>query len=102
MKKLTIVTHVNVQQALGDQLRALEMVPGFTFARIEGHGVHSDKDAVLSMHDKVVGYVPRVKVDILLEDGDVDRVLNALGKAECGLAGKGIYWVTPAVQYGRL
>ena len=30
--------------------------------------------------DKVVGYTPRVRVDILLEDGDVESVLDTLRK----------------------
>ena len=40
-------------------------------------------------------------MDILLEDDDVDFVLQALRVAECGLAGRGIYWVTSVEQRGR-
>ena len=42
----------------------------------------------------MVGYTPQVRVDILLDDGDADNVLQALRTADCGLAGRGIYWVT--------
>lgn len=101
MKSLTIVIHAGAQQALADSLRALDQVPGFTFTHVEGHSGHSDADPFLSERDKVVGYVPRVQVQLLLEDADVGAVLAAL-LAQEGFRGQGIYWVSPVEQMGRL
>ena len=102
MRILTLIVHANAQQDLADQLRTLKQVPGFTFTYVEGHGVQVESDPFLSARDKVVGYTPRVRVDILLEDTDVGLVLENLREAENGLAGQGVYWVTPVEQGGRL
>ena len=102
MKKLTLIVHADIQQALADTLHALPVVTGFTFMAVEGHGPQEGRDAFLSARDRVVGYVPHVRVDLLLEDGDVDRVLEALQASNCGVAGRSVYWVTSLERQGRL
>lgn len=102
MKNLMLVVHADLEQALADSLRGLTQVTGFTFTRVEGHGSQDDRDAALTARDRVVGYTPRVRVDILLKDEDVDEVLQALRAANCGLAGRGIYRVTPVEKQGAL
>lgn len=101
MKNLTIVIHAGVQQALADSLQALEQVEGFTFSHVEGHSQFSDQDPLLSARDKVVGYVPRVRVEILLADENVKVVLEQL-LAQDKFSGQGVYWVTTIDQQGRL
>lgn len=102
MKHLTLVVHGNLQQDLADKLRSLSQVQGFTFTHVEGHGTHVEHDPFQSARDRVVGYVPRIQVDVLLEDMDVATVLAALSEADNSFAGQGIYWVTPVEQHGRL
>ena len=102
MKNLTLIVHADVQQALADTLRSIKQVSGFTFTPVEGHGAQDGRDPTLSARDRVVGYTPQVRVDILLEDGDVEGVLQALRAAECGVAGRGIFWITLVEQRGRL
>lgn len=101
MKNLTIVIHAGAQEALADSLRALEQVQGFTFTHVEGHSDHSETDPFLSARDKVVGYVPRVRVDVLMEDAEVSAVLAAL-LSQNRFRGLGVYWVSPVEQQGRL
>jgi nitrogen regulatory protein P-II 1 len=101
-KHLTLIIHTNVQQDLADQLRNLEQVSGFTFSHVEGHGVQVESNPFLSARDKVVGYTPRIRVDILLEDSDLDTVLDTLRSKTQGVKGHGIYWVTAVEQSGRL
>ena len=103
MKNLVMVVRANLQQELADRLRDLKQVQGFTFSHVEGHGAQEEHDSLLSTRDKVVGYTPRVRVDILLEDKDVDVVLEAIRSETCGLTGiGGVYWVTTVQQSGRL
>ena len=102
MKHLTLIIHTNVQQDMADQLRSLEHVSGFTFSHVEGHGAQVENDPFLSARDKVVGYTPRVRVDILLEDSHVDSVLNSLRKTTKGIEDQGIFWVTAVEQSGHL
>jgi len=102
MKILTLIVHVDIQQALADMLRTLPAVTGFTFTTVEGHGPQEDRDVFLSSRDRVVGYVPHVRADLLLEDRDVDTVLEALQTSSSGVVGRGVYWVTRLDRQGRL
>ena len=102
MKKLTLIVHADVEQALADVLRGMDRVTGFTFTRVEGHGPQDSRDPALSARDLVVGYTPHVRVDIVLEDQDVDGVLAALERSHCGMTGRCHYWVTKVERHGRL
>lgn len=102
MKNLTLIIHTNAEQDLADRLRNMEQVRGFTFSKVEGHGTHVEHDPFLSARDKVVGYTPRVRADILLKDADVNAVIDALRTTRNGVDGQGIYWVTTAEKSGRL
>ena len=102
MKLLTLIVHTNVQQEFTDLLRTIDQVSGFTFSHVEGHGVEVEDDAFLSARDKVVGYIPRIQIDIRLDDAEVDAVLEKLCDKENNIVGQGIYWVTPVEKGGRL
>lgn len=101
MKNLTIIVHADTEQSLADVLRALPQVAGFTFTHVEGHGPQDDRDPALSARDRVVGYTPHVRVDLVLNDKEVDRVLEALRESDCGV-GRGVFWVTEVDRQGRL
>ena len=102
MKNLVLIIHSNVQVALADELRSLRQVEDFSFAHVEGHFAQAEDDELLSARDKVVGYTPRVRVDILLEDADVGAVLEAIHDNAHGVAGHGVFWVTEVSQHGVL
>jgi nitrogen regulatory protein P-II 1 len=101
MKKLTLIVHADIEQALADMLRGLKQVPDFTFTHVEGHGSQDERDPSLSARDRVVGYTPHVRVDMVLEDKDMPTVVEAL-RRHGGVAGRGIYWSTPVDDHGRL
>jgi len=102
MKMLTMIVYADIKQALADTLRGLPQVQGFTFTHVEGHGVKDSRDATLSARDHVVGYVPHVRVDIILQEKSVVEVLDALRQSQCGLAGRGYYWITEVERQGQL
>lgn len=102
MKNLTLIVHADIRQALADMLRGLKEVEGFTFTSVEGHGPQDERDPVLSARDRVVGYTPHVRVDIVLDDKDVDKVLETLRGSNCGVTGRGVYWVTAVERQGSL
>ncbi len=101
MKKLTLVVHADVKQSLADVLRGLPEVSGFTFIHVEGHGPQDERDPALSARDRVVGYTPHARVDIVLEDDAVETVLAAV-RHHGGVTGRGAYWVTSVKNFGRL
>lgn len=102
MKSLTLIIHADIKQALADALRALPGVTGFTFTPVEGHGPQDERDPSLSARDRVVGYTPHVRVDIVVDDTDVKAVLAALRESGSGVAERGVYWVAPVNEFGRL
>ena len=102
MKILTLIVHTNVQQELSDRLRSMDKVSGFTFTHVEGHGADIEKDGYLSARDEVVGYIPRIRTDLLLEDSDVGSVLESISDKKAAIAGQGFYWVTPVERGGHL
>ena len=102
MKQLTLIVHTDIEQTMSDTLRGLKQVSGFTFTRVEGHGQQSDRDPTLSARDRVVGYTPHVRVDILLKGEHVDAVLDVLRRSQSGVSGRGHYWVTEVEREGRL
>lgn len=102
MKILTLIVHTNVQQELSDLLRSLGEVNGFTFTHVEGHGAEIEKDGFLAAHDEAVGFVPRIRTDLLLQDSDVESVFERIATAGIGISEQGFYWVTPAEKGGRL
>ena len=102
MKNLTLIVHADIRQALADVLRGMKEIEGFTFTTVEGHGPQDEHDPQLSARDRVVGYTPHARVDIVLNDEDVDKVLSALRESNCGVAGRGVYWIVNVLRQGRL
>ena len=102
MKLLTLIVHTDVQQDLVKLLGDMGETSGFTFMHVEGHGQETEGDKFLSARDKVVGFAPRIRTELLLEDKDVDTVLATLRDKEHNIAGQGIYWVTPVEKGGHL
>lgn len=102
MKLLTLIVHTDVQQDLVSLLRNMDQVSGFTFDHVEGHGEEVESDKFLSARDEVVGYAPRIRIELLLEDKDVENVLAVLGDKENNIAGQGIYWITSVEKGGHL
>ena len=101
MKNLTLIIHRNAQQDISDQLRNIPQVTGFTFSPAEGHGAQAENDPFLSARDKVVGYTPRMRVDILLSDNDLAIVLDILRTERTGIEEQTLFWVSTVEQTGR-
>ena len=102
MKILTLIVNTCVQQELSELLRSMEQIPGFTFTHVEGRGNEVEDDSFVSARDEVVGYIPRIRTDMLLKDDDLDAVLSRLFDKQNNLTGQGIYWVIPVEKGGHI
>ncbi len=100
MKHLVLIIHAGLKQATTDLLRSLDDIEEFTFTYIEGHGTQSEDDPELSNRDRVVGYIPRLRVDMLLDDSKVEPVLAAFRKDKNN-SKQNLYWVTEVKEQGR-
>lgn len=102
MKKLTLIAHTQTQQRLSDLLRSMEQVGGYTLIPVEGYGVEREKESFSAAHDEAMGHSPRLRVELLLEDGDVQQTLEHIAESIPEIRGGGFYWVTPVEQGGHL
>ena len=101
MKKLSIVVHETAQQQLADFLRN-QQLDTFMFSHIEEHSSQMEHDRFLSERDKVVGYVPQVRLDVILEADAIKTLLGKIKDEQGTFKGKGIYWVTDIDEFGNL
>lgn len=101
MKKLSIVVHTSLQQELADCLRSLKL-KSFMFSHIEEHSSQSIYDPFLSERDKVVGYAPKVRVDIILEKERAETLISEIKNSGLTFSGKGLYWVSDIDTFGML
>ncbi|MEO2054594.1 MAG: DUF3240 family protein [Nitrospira sp.] len=106
MKCLTLIVHASAKRDLADRLRNITGVKGFTLLACEGHSAETEHEPFQSVRDRVVGYVPRVRVDILLEDAHTDGVIKALKEAfktdEKQRARIGIWFMTDILASGKI
>lgn len=102
MKCLTLVLHESSKQDLIDLFQQIPEVNAYTFIRGEGHTDDTGKNPFESNYDRVVGYVPRSRVDIILADEEIETVLKAINESESCAQGLGVWWVSPVEQWGSL
>ena len=100
MKKLSMVVHSSLQQQLADLLRNLQL-ESFMFSHIEEHSSQLKHDAFLSARDRVVGYVPKIRVDVILEDERALTLLDEIRHSQVSFSGKGMYWITEIEDAGE-
>jgi nitrogen regulatory protein P-II 1 len=101
MKKFSMVVHTSLQQELADFLRSMQL-DSFMFSHIEEHSAQLEHDALLSARDKVVGYVPKVRVDVILDSDSIEKLLVEIRSSTISFKGNGIYWVTEIEESGEL
>jgi nitrogen regulatory protein P-II 1 len=101
MKKLSIVIHSTQQQELADLLRSLQ-VDCFMFSHIEEHSSQDKDDVFLSARDRVVGYVPKIRLDVILENARAGTLLEEIRDSTFSCNGKNMYWITDLEKSGSL
>ena len=77
---------------------ALEVlgVQGLTVSEVQGFGRQKGHTEVYRGAEYVVDLVPKVRVDVLINDADADKVVDSIVEAaRTGKIGDGKVWVTP-------
>jgi nitrogen regulatory protein P-II 1 len=78
-------------------------VNGLTTTDVEGFGRQRGHTEVYRGAEYQVDFVPKVKVEVLVDDGDVDGVVDAIVKAaRTGKIGDGKLWVGDVHQVVRI
>ena len=71
-------------------------VQGLTVSEVQGFGRQRGHTEVYRGAEYTIDFVPKVRVEILVDDGDVDRVVDRLlDAAHTGQIGDGKVWVVP-------
>jgi nitrogen regulatory protein P-II 1 len=78
-------------------------VTGMTVTEVQGFGRQSGHTEVYRGAEYTIDFVPKVRIEVLAEDGDVDRLMEVLTtSARTGKIGDGKVWVTPVEQVARI
>ena len=102
---MRLVTAVVKPFKLEDVKKALEIlgVHGLTVTEVQGFGRQKGHTEVYRGAEYTVDFVPKVRVEVLVDDGDADHVVAALvDAARTGKIGDGKVWVTPVEAVVRV
>jgi nitrogen regulatory protein P-II 1 len=78
-------------------------VQGLTTTEVEGFGRQRGHTEVYRGAEYQVDFVPKIKVEVVAEDDQVQGIVDAISKAaRTGKIGDGKIWVTPVEQLVRI
>ena len=102
MKQITAVIKPfkleEVREALGEV-----GVSGLTVTEVKGFGRQKGHTELYRGAEYVVDFLPKVKVEVVVKDSDVDRAIEAIVKAaKTGKIGDGKIFVTGVEQVVRI
>jgi nitrogen regulatory protein P-II 1 len=78
-------------------------VQGLTVSEVQGFGRQRGHTEVYRGAEYTVDFVPKVKVEVVVADGDVDKLVTAIVEAaRTGKIGDGKVWVTEVESLVRV
>ena len=102
MKLVTAVLKPFKLEDVKEALHALG-VAGLTVSEVQGHGRQKGHTEVYRGSEYTVDFVPKVRVELVVDDGDVQRVAAAIVEAaRTGQIGDGKVWTTPVEDLVRI
>lgn len=105
LRRVKLVTAIVKPHRIDDVKDALREigVSGLTTTDVEGFGRQRGHTEVYRGAEYQVDFVPKVKVEIVVDDGDVDGVVDAIVKAaRTGKIGDGKLWVGEVERVMRI
>lgn len=102
---MKLVTAVIKPHKLDEVKTALQTfgVHGMTTAQVSGHGRQRGHSEVYRGAEYVVEFVPKSRVEVLVDDSDADDVVEVITRAAAtGQIGDGKVWVTPVEDLVRV
>ncbi len=102
---MQLVTAIVKPFKLDDVKTALEAagVQGMTVSEVQGFGRQRGHTEVYRGAEYTVAFVPKVRVEILVDDADAARVVDAVvAAASTGSIGDGKVWTTPVGDVVRV
>jgi nitrogen regulatory protein P-II 1 len=102
---MKLVTAVIKPHKWEDVRAALETVgvTGMTVSEVSGYGRQKGHTEVYRGAEYDIALVPKVRIEIVVDDGDVDAVTEAVvNAAQTGQIGDGKVWVSPVDSVVRV
>ncbi|MFN2540477.1 MAG: P-II family nitrogen regulator [Mycobacteriales bacterium] len=102
---MRLVTAILKPFKLDDVKTALEAfgVQGMTVSEVQGHGRQRGHTEVYRGAEYEVSFIPKVKVDVLVDDADAGDVVDVIAKAaQTGEIGDGKVWSVPVDDVVRV
>jgi nitrogen regulatory protein P-II 1 len=95
MKLVTAVIKPHQLDAVKEALRAMD-VSGMTVGEVQGYGRQKGHTEVYRGAEYTVDLVPKVRVEVLVEDDDAQDVIEVIVKSsQTGRIGDGKVWSVP-------
>jgi nitrogen regulatory protein P-II 1 len=102
MKLVTAIVKPFKLDDVKEALKGLD-IAGLTVSEVQGFGRQRGHTEVYRGSEYTIDFVPKVRVEVVIEDHDVRRVLDAVvAAARTGKIGDGKVWVTPVEQVIRI
>ncbi|HLT70092.1 MAG TPA: P-II family nitrogen regulator [Acidimicrobiales bacterium] len=102
---MKLITAIVKPSKLDDVKAALEGAgaTGMTITEVQGFGRQSGHTEVYRGAEYRIDFVPKVRIEVLADDGDVDRLVDAVVEAaRTGRIGDGKVWVADLDQVVRI
>ncbi len=102
MKKIEAVIRPHKLEDVKERLRQIG-IAGMTISEVKGFGRTGGKTEVYRGSAYVVDFVPKVKIEIVVEDSMVAETVEAIAAtAKSGKIGDGKIFVTPVLEALRI
>lgn len=102
---MKLVTAIVKPFTLEDVKAALERIGvlGMTVSEVQGFGRQKGHTEVYRGAEYSVDFVPKIRVDVVVDEAQVDKTIDALVEAaRTGKIGDGKVWVTPVETVVRV
>ena len=102
---MKLITGIIKPFKLDDVKEALKElgVHGLTVSEVQGFGRQRGHTEVYRGAEYTIDFVPKTRIDIVVDDDDVERVTSRLvDVARTGRIGDGKVWITPVEQVLRI
>jgi len=102
MKLVTAVIKPHQLDAVKEALQAMG-VSGMTVSEVQGYGRQKGHTEVYRGAEYTVEFLPKIRVDILIDEIDAEKVVDAVvTAAHTGKIGDGKVWVTSVEEVIRV
>jgi nitrogen regulatory protein P-II 1 len=102
MQLVTAIIKPHMLDEVKDALKG-KGVQGITVSEVKGFGRQGGHTETYRGTEYTIEFLPKVKVEVVVDDGDVDSVVDAISKsAQTGKIGDGKIWTTPVGRLVRI